>query len=57
MEHPTCSPRITSGCFRKLSALKGQYFGILKTLKNVMTALKAIPQPDFHKCFQEWQHG
>jgi hypothetical protein len=30
---------------------------MLKTSrKNVKTALKAIPQQEFQKCFQQWQH-
>jgi hypothetical protein len=24
--------------------------------KNVTRALKAIPQQEFQKCFQQWQH-
>jgi hypothetical protein len=32
-------------------------FRILKTFKkDVMTALKAIPQQEFQKRFQHWQH-
>jgi hypothetical protein len=49
-------PKITS-------ALKGQRFQdtediqkIKKNKKRVM-ALKAIPQQEFQKCFQPWQHG
>jgi hypothetical protein len=38
------------------SALKGQRFKILKTLRNMMTAQKAILQQEFQKCFQQWQH-
>jgi hypothetical protein len=29
---------------------------IQKRNKNVMMALKAIPQQEFQKCFQQWQH-
>jgi hypothetical protein len=29
---------------------------ISKKKKNVMTALKAVPQQGFRKYFQQWQH-
>jgi len=42
------------------SALKGRRFqdieDIQKEKKNMMAALKAVPQQEFQKCFQQWQH-
>jgi hypothetical protein len=39
------------------SALKGQRFQCVEHIrKYVSTALKAVPQQEFQKCFQEWQH-
>jgi len=39
------------------SALKGRRFHDTEDIQiNVMMALKAIPQQEFQKCFQQWQH-
>jgi len=40
-------------------ALRGQRFQDIDTpkeKKNMMTALKAVPQQEFQKCFWQWQH-
>jgi hypothetical protein len=36
--------------------LNGRRFQDTEDIKNVTTALKAILQQDFQKCFQQWQH-
>jgi hypothetical protein len=56
MEHPPSSPDLAPNdfcLFPKLkSALKGRRFQDIKDIKkNVMIALKAIPQQEFQKCF------
>jgi hypothetical protein len=61
MEHPHCSLDLVLNhfwLFPKIKfALKGQIFHDTGgTERNVMMALKAIPQQEFHKCFQQWQH-
>jgi hypothetical protein len=39
------------------SALKERRFHDTEDIQiNVMMALKAIPQQEFQKCFQQWQH-
>jgi hypothetical protein len=49
---------MTSGCLQKInSALKGKRFQETEAiLRNVTTALKAIPKQEFRKCFRQWQH-
>jgi hypothetical protein len=50
---------MTSGCFQIKSALKGRRFQDTEEIqkkkkkKKVTTALKAIPQQDFQKRFQD----
>jgi hypothetical protein len=61
MEHPPYSPDFAPNdlqLFPKIkSALKvGRFQGTEDIQKNVMTALKAIPQQAFQKCSQQWQH-
>jgi len=61
MEHPSYSPdlaRNDSWLFSKIkSTLKRRRFQDTEDIqKNVTTALKAIPQQEFQKCFQHWQH-
>jgi hypothetical protein len=47
---------MTFDYFRKKSLPeRDEDFKILKT-KKMMTALKAIPQQAFQKCFQQWRH-
>jgi len=36
--------------------LKGRFQDTEDIPKKVITALKAVPQHEFQKCFQEWQH-
>jgi len=37
--------------------MKGRRFQDIEDIeKNVTAALKAIPQQEFEKCFQQWQH-
>jgi hypothetical protein len=39
------------------SALNGQKFQDTDDIqKEVTTALKSVPQLEFEKCFQQWQH-
>jgi len=46
---------MTSGCFQKSSASKGQRLQDGEDIqKRVTTALKAILQWEFQKCFQQW---
>jgi hypothetical protein len=64
MEHTTCSPDFAPNDFWLFgiikSALKGRRSqgteGIPPPTQKVTTALKAIPQLEFQKCFQQWQH-
>jgi hypothetical protein len=43
--------------FPKMSALNGRTFQDIEDIqKNVTTALKAIPQHEFQKYFQQWHH-
>jgi hypothetical protein len=55
MEHQPYSPEFW--LFPKiLSALKGRRFkDTEKERKNVTMIVKAIPQQEFQKCFQQWQ--
>jgi hypothetical protein len=40
-----------------MSALKGGRFQVFEGIQtNMTTVLKAIPQQEFQKCFQQWQH-
>jgi hypothetical protein len=59
-EHPSCSPDLAPNDFwlfpKIKSALNGRRFqDIKRTQKNITTALKAIPQHEFQKYFQQWQ--
>jgi hypothetical protein len=58
MEHPPFSSDLAANdfwLFPKLkSALKGRIFQDLKTYKKGTKALKAIPQQELQKCFQQW---
>jgi len=60
MEHPLYSRDLTPNDFRLFpkikSALKGRRFQDVENIKNLKTALKVIPQQEFQKCFQQWQH-
>jgi hypothetical protein len=61
MEHPLCSPDLAPHDFRLFpkvnSALKRRRFRYTEDIqKHVTTALKAIPQQGFQKCFHQWQH-
>jgi hypothetical protein len=61
MEHPSYSHDLTLNDFWLFqgikSALKGRRYQDTEDIqKNVMTTLKAIPQQEFQKCFQQWQH-
>jgi len=61
MEHPPYSPDLDPNDFwlfpRIKSALKGRRFQYTEDIqKNMITALKAIPQQEFQKYFQHWQH-
>jgi hypothetical protein len=54
-----CSPDLDdfSLCPKIKSALKGQRFQDIEDIqKNLMKALEAIPQQEYQKCFQQWQH-
>jgi hypothetical protein len=61
-EHPPCAPDLATNDFwlfpERESALKGRRYQDTADdiLKNVTRALKAIPQQQFQKCFQQWQH-
>jgi hypothetical protein len=46
---------MTSGCFQKVPE-SDEEFMIQQISKKVTMALKAIPQQEFQKCFQQWQH-
>jgi hypothetical protein len=60
MEHPSCSPDLVLNDFWLLpkikSALKVPRFQDIEDVEEVTTALKAVPQQQFQKCFQQWQH-
>jgi hypothetical protein len=56
---PLIGLRITSGCFKKLSASKRRRFQDIEDIqkkKKVMTSLKAIPHQEFQKCFHQSHH-
>jgi len=61
MEHPPYSPDLALNrfwVFSKInSSLKGRGFQDTEDIKKVMTLMKAIPQQEFQKCFQQWQHS
>jgi hypothetical protein len=61
MERPPYSPELAPNdfwLFPKInSALKRLKFQDIEDIqKNVTTAVKAVPQQEFQKCFQQWQH-
>jgi hypothetical protein len=61
MEYSLFSPDLVPNDFwlspEIKSALKGRRFQDTEDIhKNVTTALKAIPQQEFQKCFRQWQH-
>jgi hypothetical protein len=61
MEHPPHSSYLAANDLRlfsyKKSALKRQRFRDTEHIqKKVILALIAIPQQQFQKCFQQWQH-
>jgi transposase len=61
IEPPPHSPDLAAIDFwlfpKTKSALKWRHFQDTEDIqKNVTTALKAIPQQEFQKCFQKWQH-
>jgi hypothetical protein len=61
VEHPPCFPDLALNdlwLFPKIkSAIKGQRFQYVEDIqKYLMMALKVIPQQEFQKCFQQWQH-
>jgi hypothetical protein len=49
--------QMTSSCSKNKVCLKGMKIsGYWRCLKNVTTALKAIPLKESQKCLQQWQH-
>jgi hypothetical protein len=59
MEHPPCSSDLTPKefCLQEInSALQGRRFQNFENIKNMTTALKAIPEQEFQKYFQHWEH-
>jgi hypothetical protein len=62
MEHPSCSPDWALDDFCLLPkvkfALKGRRFQDNKDIQYIymMTALKALPQQEFQKCFEQLQN-
>jgi len=59
MQHPPYSPALSPYDFwlfvKIKSALKRRRFQDIKNIrKNVTTALKATPQQELQKCFQQW---
>jgi histone-lysine N-methyltransferase SETMAR len=60
MEHPPSSPDLAPNDFwlfpKIKSALKGRRFQDIKDIQKVTTALKAVPQQEFPKYFQQCQH-
>jgi hypothetical protein len=61
MEQPPYSPRLAVNdfwVFPKIKcALKGRKCQDTEDIqKNVTTALKAVLQQEFQKCFLQWQH-
>jgi hypothetical protein len=62
MEHPLYSHNLVPNYFWLFteikSALKGRRFQDIEDIrKQVTTALKAVPQQEFQKCFQQWVNG
>jgi hypothetical protein len=61
MEHPPSSPDLVLYAFCLFPKIKSTYkvrrFQDIEDIqKNEMMALNAIPQQEFQKCFQHWQH-
>jgi hypothetical protein len=61
VEHPSYSPYLAQNDFwlfpKIKSTLKGRRFQDTDNVqKNVMLALKAVPQQQFQKCSQQWEH-
>jgi hypothetical protein len=60
MEHPPSSPDLAPNDFWLFTeikcALKERRFQNSEDIKNVIMALKNIPQQDFRKRFQQWQY-
>jgi hypothetical protein len=64
MEYPPCPPYFPDLAPNDLwllpeikSALKGRRFQDIENIqKNVKMVLETIPQEEFKKCFQYWQH-
>jgi len=61
MGHPLYSPNLAPNDFwlflKMKSTLRGKRFQDIEHIqKTLTTALKAIPQQEFHKCFKEWLH-
>jgi len=63
MEHPPHSPDLVPNdlwLFPKIkSALKGWRFQDVEDIQKkiyMMLALKALPQQEFQKCYEKWQH-
>jgi hypothetical protein len=52
---PELKPSLTSPKLK--SASKGRRFQYIEDIKEHVTmALKVVPQQEFQKCFQQWQH-
>jgi hypothetical protein len=61
MENPLCFPDFAADDFWLFPeikcALKGPRFQDIEDIQeNVTMALEVIPQHEFQKCFQQWQH-
>jgi hypothetical protein len=63
IDHPPHYPDLAPNDFwlfpKIKSALKGRRFQDIEDIqkkKKVTSALKDIPQQEFQKCFQQWQH-
>jgi hypothetical protein len=61
VEHPPCSPDLAPNVFwpfpKRKFALRRRKFQDTEDIERKVTiALKAIPQQEFQKYFQQWQH-
>jgi hypothetical protein len=56
MEHSSYSPHLAQNDFWLFPTIKSVLKGRRFQDNDMMTAMKAIPQQEFQKCFQQWQH-
>jgi hypothetical protein len=62
MDHPSCSPSMASGCFKKFnSMLKGMHFTDVEDIKSIVEKkMTDFAVQDYKNCFEQgpkcWEH-